>query len=81
MGAKAVEQRVELAEVGEVANANGAAPDLVLICGPDSAPGGPDLAGAGRILAHRIEVAMDRQDQRAGLGDPEHLWSDGNALG
>ena len=46
MGAEAVELRPELAEMGEVADPDRAAADLVLIGRADAAPGGADLAGA-----------------------------------
>ena len=69
MRAQAVEQRVEVFELGEIADANRAAADLVLIGGADAAPGGADLARAGRVLAQRVEVAVDGQDQRAVVGD------------
>ena len=73
VGAEAVEQRVELVEMREVADADRAAADLVLIGGADAAPRRADLARARRILAQRVEVAVDRQDQRAGLGDHQHV--------
>ena len=61
--------KAEIVELGEVADADRAAADLVLIGGADAAAGGADLAGARCILAQRVEVAMDRQDQGTGLGD------------
>ena len=69
VGAQAVELRPEFAEMREVADADRAAADLVLIRRADAAPRGADLARARRILAKRVEVAVDRQDQRACLGD------------
>ena len=69
--AQAVEQRVEFVEMGEIAHADGAAADLVLIGRADAAAGGADLARARRILAQCVEIAVDRQDQRAGFGDIE----------
>ena len=44
MGAQPVELRPELAEMGEVADPDRAAADLVLIGRADAAPGGADLA-------------------------------------
>jgi hypothetical protein len=78
--AQAVEQRVEFVEVGEVADADRAAADLVLVGGADAAAGGADLARARGILAQAVEVAVDRQDQRAGFGDHQHVGADGDAL-
>ena len=46
--AQAVEQRSEVVEMGEVADADRAAADLVLIGGADAAAGRADLAGAAR---------------------------------
>ncbi len=80
MGAKTVEQRIELAEVGEVADADGAAADLVLIGRTDAAAGRADLAGAARILAQGVEIAVDGQDQRAGLGQHQDFGRDLHAL-
>ena len=71
MGADAVELRAEAVEMGEVADPDRAAADLVLIGRADAAPGGADLAGARRILAQRVEIAVEGQDQRAGVGDLE----------
>ena len=80
MGAKAVEQRVELAEMGKVADADRAPADLVLIGRADAAAGRADLACARGVLAQPIEVAVDRQDQRAGFGDPQHVGRHFDAL-
>ena len=44
--AQAVELRLEIVEMGEVADADRAAADLVLVSRADAAPGGADLAGA-----------------------------------
>ena len=78
--AEPVEQRVEIVELGEVADPDRAAADLVFIGRADAAAGGADLARARRILAQCVEVAVDRQDQRAGVGDHQHVWRDLDAL-
>ena len=80
VSAKPVEQRLEFAEVGKVADADRAAADLVLIGRPNAAPSGADLAGARGVLAQRVEVAVNRQDERAGLGDHQHFGVDPEAL-
>ena len=80
MRAEAVELRAELAEMGEVADADRAAADLVLIGRADAAPRRADLARARGILAQRVEVAVEGQDQRAGVGDLERLRRDRDAL-
>ena len=76
VGAQAVELGAEIVEMGEVADADRAAADLVLISRADAAAGGADLARAAGILAQAVEVAVDGQDQRAGLGDPQHVGGD-----
>ena len=68
VGAEAVELRPELAEMGEIAHPNRAAADLVLIGRADAAAGGADLALARGVLAQRVEIAVEGEDQRAGLG-------------
>ena len=65
--------RLELVQVREVAHAHRAAADLVLVGRADAAPGGADLALARRRLAHHVELGVDRQDQRAVVGDDEVL--------
>src|SRR5690606_28202040 len=74
--AEPVEQRLELVQVREVADADRAAADLVLVGWADAAPGGADLALARGALAQAVEVAMQRQDQRAVVGDREVLGGD-----
>ena len=49
----AIDLRPERRQVAQILHADGAAPDLVLVGGPDAAAGGADLAGAGRLLAQR----------------------------
>jgi hypothetical protein len=80
MGADAVELRAELAEMGQVAHPDRAAADLVLIGRADAAPGRADLAGPRSVLAQRVEVAVEGQDQGAGVGDLEPFGRDLDAL-
>ena len=80
MGAEAVELRAELAEMGEVADPDRAAADLVLIGRADAAPGGADLALAAGVLAQRVEIAVEGQDERAGVGDLQRVRRDRDAL-
>ena len=80
MRAQPVELRVQPVEIAQVANANGAAPDLVLVGRTDASPRRADLAGARRVLAHSVEVAVNGQDQRAIVGDGEIVRSDLDAL-
>ena len=51
MGGEAVDLRTEAVEMGKVADANGAAADLVLVSWADAPASGADLACAARILA------------------------------
>ena len=64
MAQQLVDLGAERRRVGEVADADGAAPDLVLIGGADAAAGGADLAAAAGALAGAVELAVQRQDQR-----------------
>ena len=57
MGAEAVDLRPEMAEMGEVADPDRAAPDLVLIGRADAAPRGADLA---LRRTHPREARRDR---------------------
>ena len=72
-----VRQRVE---IGEIHQADGAAADLVLIGGPDAAAGGADRGDGVGGFAQRIELAMQRQDQRDVFGDAQIVRADGDAL-
>ena len=66
-------QPVEVVEAGEVADADRAAANLVLVRRADPAARGADLARARRILAQGVEIAVDGEDQRTGLGDHQHV--------
>ena len=63
--AQTIELRIERVEMCKIAHANGPPADLILIGGSDAAPRGSDLALAAGILAQRIEIAVEWQDQRA----------------
>ena len=80
MGAKPVELRPEIIEMSEIADPDRAATHLVLIGRADAAAGGADLALAAGVLAQRVQITMDRQDQRTGFGDAEIVGVDGDAL-
>src|SRR3546814_11851747 len=54
--------------IGEVAEPDGAAADLVLVGRADAAPGGADLAVALGRLARAVHRAVHRQDERDALG-------------
>ncbi len=78
--AQPLDLRPQRVEMGEVAHADRAAADLVLVSRADAAARGADLAGARRVLAQTVEVTVEGQDQRAGLGDLEIVRRDGDAL-
>src|SRR5690242_8252833 len=63
--AEAIEQRPHVLEPREVADADRAAADLVLIGRADTSARGADLPRARCILAKRVEVAVDGEYQRA----------------
>ncbi|MBA7633276.1 hypothetical protein ES703_40838 [subsurface metagenome] len=66
--------------VREVHQADGAAAHLVFIGRADAAARGADRGRSTCVLAHRIELAVQRQDQRDVLGDTEIFRTDGDAL-
>jgi hypothetical protein len=66
----------ERLRIGEVADPDGAAADLVFICGADAAPGRAELAVAAARLAGAVERAMRRQDQRGIVGELQGLRGD-----
>jgi hypothetical protein len=66
--------------VGEIHQADGAAADLVFIGRSNAAAGGADCGRRACGLAQRVELAMQRQDQRDVLGDAQVVGADGDAL-
>ena len=72
--AQAVEQGIDRVEMGEVADADGAAADLVFVSGSNALAGGADLAGAAAFaqrLARLVDLDVERQYQRARFADEE----------
>ena len=80
VGTQAVEKGIELSKVSEVADSNCAPANLVLVGGADASAGRADLARARGIFAKPVEVAVDRKDQWAGLGNPQHFRCDFHTL-
>ena len=80
MRAEAIELRLERVEMRQIAHAYRPAADLVLVSRADTAPGGADLALARRGFAQAIQIAVERQDQRAVIRNREVLVGDRNAL-
>src|SRR5205085_3125488 len=78
--AQAIKQRPEVVELREIADADRAATHLVLVSGADAAACCPDLARSARVLAQPVEVAVDRQDQGAIVGDHQDVGADVDAL-
>ena len=75
-----VEARLERRLVAEVGDADRAPADLVLVGRADAAAGGADPGGAGRLLAHPVEVLVQRQDEGRVLGDHQVLRADRHPL-
>ncbi len=74
VGEQAFEPALDGIGIGQVADPDRAAADLVLISRADAAPGGADLQPVAEgILAHAVELAVDRQDQRGIVGDAQGL--------
>src|SRR5215475_14190171 len=65
--------------VGKVHEADGAPAYFVLVGWPDSAPRRADAQRA-RRLAHGVELAMQRQDQRGVFGDAQIIGRDADLL-
>ena len=78
--AKPVEQRLQLVQVRQIAHPDRPAADLVLVSRADPTPGRADLALARRRFAQHVEFAVERQDQRAIVGDGEVRGRDRHAL-
>src|SRR5262245_56794359 len=76
VGEDALDLGLERGEVLKVHHPDGTPPDLVLVSRADAALGGPDPPVSGRTLAQRIELAVERQDQRCILGDAEIVAGD-----
>ena len=66
--------------MSEIADPDRAPADLVLVSRADAAAGGADLAGAAGVLAQRVEIAVEGQDQRAIVGDAQRLGGGVDAL-
>src|SRR6185437_2222891 len=66
VSAEPVEIGAEFVEMRKIADPDRAAADLVIVRRADAAPGRADLAGARRILAQAVEVAVDGKDQGTG---------------
>src|SRR3546814_15008498 len=81
MGAQPVKLRIELIQMGEVAQADRATAHLVLIGGTDAAPRRADLARAAGVFAQPVTIAVEGQDKRDVFGDVEIVRRGGDALG
>jgi len=66
--------------LGEIADPDGAATDLVLVGRTDAAPGGADLDRAGGVLAQAVELAVQRQDQAGVVGQLQRRRRDADTL-
>ena len=75
-----VDLGAERRQVGQIHEADGAAADLVLVGRADAALGGADAGRELPILADRLELAMQRQDQRRVLGDAQIVRRHRDAL-
>ena len=81
MGEQARDLLVEHVGFGEIAEADRAAPDLILIGRADAALRRADLDALGhRAFAMRIELAVQRQDQADVFRDLQIVGRDGDAL-
>ena len=76
----AVDLGPERRQIAQVLHADRAPAHLVLVRGPDAAPRGADLAGARRLLADDVELAVQGQDQRGVIGDAQFIAADDDAM-
>ena len=67
MGEQAFELRAYFIQMRQIDDAQRPAAHLVFIGRADATPCGADLAGAHRIFPQRIQIAVQRQDERAGF--------------
>ena len=67
-------------DIAQVAEAYGAAADLVLVGRADAAAGGAEPGAAACLLPRLVELAVDRQDQADVLGDRQRLRAHADAL-
>ena len=73
--------RSSVAPIGQIHQADRASADLVLVGGADAAPRRADAQRrAGRFFADSVELAVQRQDQRDVLGDPQIVGRDRDVL-
>ena len=80
VGQQRVDPRLDGRPIGQVAQPDRPAADLVLVGRADAPAGGADLDAAGGILAQRVQLAVERQDQGAVGGDLERPGGDVDAL-
>ena len=80
MRQQALDLAVERRAVGEIHQPDGAPSDLVLVGGTDAAPRRADAERRVCGFADRVELAVQRQDQRRVLGDAQIVGSDIDAL-
>ena len=71
---------VERFRLGEIDEPDRAAADLVLVGRADAAAGGSDTRSRTGTLAHLVEFAMQRENERRDVGDAKIFRRDDNAL-
>src|SRR5215217_7376627 len=75
-----IDLRSDRVEVGKILHADGPPAHLVLVSRADAAPGGAYPAVSSRCLAHLVEFAVKRQDQRGIFRNPQIVPADVHAL-
>ena len=80
MGEQPLDLGRQRRQIGEIHEADGAPADFVLVSGPDAALGGADAGRRIVGLAHRLQLAMQRQDQRRVFGDAQIVGGHRDAL-
>jgi hypothetical protein len=81
MREKSLDLAIERRAVGQIHQADGAAPDFVFVGGADAASRRADGQRGVGGFADRIEFAVQRQNERSVLGDAQIVRRHGNPLG
>ena len=76
MPRKAGDRGFNCVQIRQIRKPDGAAPDLVLVGRSDSAPRGADFASACCVFPQRVELLVERKDQRDVFGDGELFRTD-----
>src|SRR5262245_1229964 len=66
--------------ISQISDTQGSATDFVFVRRADAAHGGADRRGARLLLARRVEITMERQNEAGLVGKNQNLRGDRHAL-